>query len=128
MSDIWANIISERQRDAAIAGILQGDPVTHEESGLTTTAKQVTLVDGYSTAEFVRVKITNYHASNIVGYRIVGSGDLPGTMSAIVGSGNCSGMVRANSDLIFVLPAGYDLWIIASAASTPVTVESWPLV
>jgi hypothetical protein len=97
MSDIWANIISERQRDAAIAGILQGDPVTHEEAALTTTAKQVTLVDGYSSTGYVRVKITNYHASNRVGYRIVGSGSLPGTMSAILGSGNCSGRSRKKS-------------------------------
>lgn len=102
-------------------------PTVHHSATLSTTPVQVTLCD-LSLGQVAKVKISNLTAAtNRLAWTLVTAGAAAPSVTATPGTGACGVILAVGQTEYFSIPAGFDMYIVGSAASTIVAVASYPV-
>lgn len=110
--------------DRALNRVVTSAPTVFGSSTLTTSPVKVTLVAATGPGKKV-IKITNLHASNLLAWTIVDKGAAAPTVNATLGNASCGVIVGPGQSEQIVLGEQNDLYVVASAASTTMTVSSF---
>jgi hypothetical protein len=106
---------------------LEGNPTNSNQAALGLTAVLVASPSNPSgRARWRAVLITNLHASNLVAWTTVDAGAAAPTLTADAGANGGAIVLPGTQQLIGIMP-GEDLYVVASAVSTPVNIQSWLL-
>lgn len=106
------------------AKVITSDPTNFGSSTLSTTPVEVTLVAATGLNQKKLVKISNLHASNLVAWKLVAKGAAAPTLVTTLGNANQGAIVPPSQSDEFVIGENHDLYIVASAGSTTVSVRS----